>query len=265
MSDVVPSRIKLSFEEAPMQVLMHLYVDGAPVMDENGFMQFKKMLGGIPQEKRIYHLQDGKPIDSFRKISAGYFVPVDICSVNNAMVGQRYAVFMHGSQVFIERKDYKILYYVVQGDDKVFYDASFFPFQSHQLSGNPAFECQLRMRMARYSALAQKDHFEILPLSELEAKVKEVWLPRVVDSLVQDLEDIKGLQSLKDGQMYPHECEKYQRKIDDIKWRIDEKIEWVSRHYDKNDLQRIALLKLIGMYLHEAKLEKDAELVRIDL
>ena len=173
---------------------------------------------------------------------------VEKVDIADAIIGQRYAVYVNGERVPNKRR-VKIPLEVVLGEDHILYDASFFPFHDHAMMGNALFEYFVKLEVVSYGSVSE-----------------------VVESIRYDLEWMRSVAAAYDriesenDPFKEQQLGKVERKIENLQNSIDKRIYHLTKIDYRGDLNVIRLLNEIGgVYLGEAEIPKEAYLEWIDL
>ena len=141
----------LTEKQVPLSVLVNVYEpeQSEPVVHNGEVLVMVRLLGGIPTRPKFYQIPGGiKKVSrsilacGAEEMAEGYrFSPVDVYSIEDAPVGDKFVVYENGERKFIDEKKNYVC--DVVKDKDAFYVSSRFPFYQH-LGGNPAFDFEIR-------------------------------------------------------------------------------------------------------------------------
>ncbi|KHO47390.1 MAG: hypothetical protein QT00_C0002G0042 [archaeon GW2011_AR5] len=121
--------LRLPPQELPIGVDAHIFVSGNdhPEAYEGSPMVFRALYGGVPMRRKVYHMENGKPVAGFEGFKDGVTVsPAELYTLQDAPSGRRYVPFADGKRLI--HGQYPHGAEVTKPSNVLFYSCSF-PFR----------------------------------------------------------------------------------------------------------------------------------------
>jgi hypothetical protein len=229
--------------EIPMGADVHLYIGGndEPEMIDDKPIVWRPMTGGIPNRRKIYHIQGNRVVAGLRGFREdALFSPVSVYNPSDAPADANYAVFEEGQRKIDtfpsgDTKPYR----AAKGFDGGVFISHQFPFRSYYPLGIPVLDCKLR-RLTQYS------------YDELVEAIKKYG------------DDIGRFRKMEEDPRFHVDSVQFASEIEHMQNKRMEMMEVLARTHRHSVGELILAMKDIDCeYLVDAQLDEDAQLVPI--
>lgn len=247
--------ILLPAKEVPLGIRVNLYMPGMtiPEMEEGTPMVFRPLLGGIPQERKIYRIRDETSMTGFERFSLDGFIegarfsPEATYSPTDAPVGSKYIVFIDNKLVPINGEGSSPLELAKSYHEKFYYRGEFFYWGTFYIANNFPFDSFVPGNEARSFQVSRLDS---IPESKL------------IDEISEIKEILYSCQ--KDGKLY-HLRAHFKSQLEQLESRLDLVAEALARRHWNSPAELIKRFQEANLedYLRPYSLPKDVKLTKL--